>query len=149
PLVVTETPLPDGAFQVPPIQVVELPAPQLREVEVAPRTRGIEMAESRALDAPAMQPSEIPAREPAQPQVEVAEREIALRARAPEAPEISLPELQAPALEPASRQARTRDIPMPAAPDPGPSAEATPAADEGDVAQADAGQGAEPDRGED
>ena len=149
PLVVTEPPLPDGAFQVPPIQAVELPEPQLREVEVAPRTRGIELAESRELDAPPMQPVEIPARDPARPQVELEEREIALRERAPAAPEISVPDIQAPTLEPGSRQARTRDIPMPPAPDPGESTEAAPAASEGAVAQAETGQGTQPDRGED
>ena len=151
PLVVTETPLPDGTFQVPPIQAVEVPAPQLREVEVAPRTRGIELAESRELNAPPMQPIDIPAREPAQPQVELEEREIALRERAPEtpAPEIRVPDIQGPTLNPGSQQARTRDIPMPPTPDPGESAEAMPAADEGDVAQAEAGQGTEADRGED
>ena len=145
PLVVTETPLPDGAFQVPPIQAVEVPAPQLREIEVAPRTRGIELAETHELDAPPMRPIDTPAREPAQPQLEIAEREVALLEPAPPAPQVRVPDIQAPTLSPDTRQARTRDIPMPPVPDPGESADAADASDEGDLAQAEAGQGTEPD----
>ena len=131
PLEVTETPLPDGPFQVPPIQVVEVPPARLPEVEVAPREREIELARPVDVLAPRIRAPEVPVREPAQPQVEVPEREIAMRPEALPTPEVRMPEMEAPSLNPGlqEQQARVRDIPMPPSPDPGEAADAAPLAD--------------------
>ncbi|AOH36915.1 hypothetical protein BGP89_11570 [Luteimonas sp. JM171] len=129
PLEVTETPLPDGPFQVPPMQAVEAPAPRLPDVEVAPREREIELARPVEVLAPEMRAPEVPLRGAPQPEVDVPEREIAMQ------PQVSPPELEMPVIEaPAptrelqEAQARVRDIPMPPAPDPGDAADAAPVA---------------------
>ena len=120
PLEVTETPAPDGPFLVPPIQPIDVPAPPAREVEVAPRERSIELAETVDVMAPPITPPEVPLRDRAQPEVEVREREIAMRPEALPltAPEVQGPRLRVPDLDPEAREARIRDVPMPPSPDP-------------------------------
>ena len=116
PLVVTEAPLPDGPFQLPPIRPVEVAPAQAREMDVAPRMRDIEVAESRELSAPQPRPAD--ARELAQPELEVVERDITLPPQPRPAPEVAAPEVAAPELRTQAQQARVRDIPMPVAAEP-------------------------------
>lgn len=117
PLEVTETPTPDGPFLVPPVQDIELAPPSIREVEVVPRERGIELAETPDTMMPEVRPLEVPLRQSAQPQRDVTEREIAMRPETLPIPEVRTPALQAPTIEAQSRAARERDIPMPTSED--------------------------------
>ena len=117
PLVVTETDVPEGAFQVPPIPPVEIEAPALRAVEIAPRSREIELAQTRDLVAPVIAPEQPAPRELAQPEIQIREREVVL-APAPQAlprPEIEAPQIEVPASEAPVQSARIRDVPMPPA----------------------------------
>lgn len=134
PLVVTETPLPDGTFQVPPLRAVEITSAQPREVELAPQLRDIELAEIAEVEAPAMRPVESVQPEMAAPELEVAEREILLPPQAVQAPEVARPVVRAPEIPAGERQARVREIPMPPARDAGEASSAA-AAEEREPAQ--------------
>lgn len=118
PLEVTETPAPEGPFLVPPIPPTNVPAPPMREVEVTPRERSIELAERVEVLAPQISPPDFPLRDRAQPEVEVLEREVAMRPEPLPAPEVPIPQIEAPSLDPGAREARTRDVPMPPSPEP-------------------------------
>lgn len=134
PLTVTETPLPDGPFQVPPPQPLDLPSTPPREWELTPQARDIELVETPELVAPAVPAMELETRTPDQPQLEVAEREVVIPTQPVPMPGIDAPTIQVP--EPtsgASQQARVREIPMPAARQPSEAPE---------TAAADAGPGA-------
>ena len=119
PLVVTETPLPEGPFQLPPIRPIDVATARAREIEVAPRTRDVELAEIRELSAPQVLPVEAPQPELAAPEIGIVEREVALPPRTVLAPEVSMPAIDAPEPRPRDQQARVRDIPMPPATGPG------------------------------
>ena len=120
PLEITETDQPDGPFLLPPIPPVDIEAPQMRAVEVAPRSREIELAETPELAAPVIATREPQPRELAQPEVRIREREVVLPP-APQSitlPEIASPSVEAPVLDAPVRTARIRDVPMPAVQEP-------------------------------
>ncbi|MGY0559552.1 hypothetical protein ACW7G2_02335 [Luteimonas sp. A277] len=122
PLAVTETDQPDGPFLLPPIPPVDIEAPPVRAVEIAPRSRDIELAQPRELAAPVIATVDVPPRELAQPEVRIREREVVLppQTQALPVPDIAAPQIATPTLEQPVRSARIRDVPMPPAPEPAP-----------------------------
>lgn len=124
PLEVTQTPQPDTSFVLPPPRPPELPAARVRDAEVAPRLREIEVVELRDPAMPQVRQAEVPVPDLEQPRVEVREREIAAPLPRPGVPEVAAPTIEAPELRSQAQQVRSREVPMPARPVPAPAAQA-------------------------
>jgi hypothetical protein len=131
-LQVTEVPVPDTEFVVPPARPVDLDLPATRVPEVAAPTREITVVEVPRVDAgQRLRPRDIPVPDLDQPATELAIREIPSPAPPIQTPplvpaEVAVPELSAPVAG-----VPTREIPMPApaAPaQPAPEGAAAPAA---------------------
>lgn len=122
PLQVTEVPVADTSFTLPPPRPVEMDRPRVDAPEVAVRSREIEVVE--ATPAPALRPLprrdvSVPVPEIEQPPTEFAVREIpapAADVRLPSVAPSSAPAIEAPELEARAPSVSSRDIPMPAAP---------------------------------
>ncbi|PJJ99390.1 hypothetical protein CO641_07460 [Lysobacteraceae bacterium NML91-0213] len=147
PLVVTETPTPDTTFVVPPPPEVPVLQPTLRERTVALRDREIPVQDPVELAQPALpalRPVEVDAAPRIeQPVVELAEREVVVPVRRPEAPRITAPSVQAPVVERDAQPAPVRDIAL-REPSPGQGSASADAAASGPSSSAIASTGATP-----
>ncbi|MGI8560886.1 MAG: hypothetical protein ACR2J7_05510 [Luteimonas sp.] len=123
PLQVTETPVPDSRFVLPPPRQVVLPDPVVAVPEVSARPREIEVVET-----PTLPPLErrLPQREVAVPElrqqpVDVVVREIPAPLPQVRMGEVTQPRIPAPELSAQAPPLATREIPSPAAARPSPS----------------------------